>query len=49
MVQMGEKSDNEDSKKPKYASLLKGQTIQTIRRGFKFVCLPSGTSGKIKR
>ena len=30
MVQMGEKSDNEDSKKPKYASLLKGQTIQTI-------------------
>jgi len=30
MVQLGEKSENEDAPKPKYASLLKGQTIQTI-------------------
>ena len=30
MIQLGEKSDNEDDPKPKYASLLKGQTIQTI-------------------
>ena len=30
MVQLGEKSENEKDPKPKYASLLKGQTIQTI-------------------
>ena len=30
MVQLGEKSENEEDPKPKYASLLKGQTIQTI-------------------
>ena len=30
MVQLGEKSENEQDPKPKYASLLKGQTIQTI-------------------
>ena len=30
MIQLGEKSENEDDPKPKYASLLKGQTIQTI-------------------
>ncbi len=30
MVQMGEKSEGDNSKKPKYASLLKGQTIQKI-------------------
>lgn len=30
MIQLGEKSDNEDDPKPKYASLLNGQTIQTI-------------------
>ena len=30
MVQMGEKQDSENAPKPKYASLLKGQTIQTI-------------------
>ena len=31
MVQLGEKSDNENDPKPKFASLLKGQTIQTIK------------------
>jgi DNA topoisomerase-1 len=30
MVVLGEKSEDEDAPKPKYASLLKGQTIQTI-------------------
>jgi len=30
MIQLGEKSENEDDSKPRYASLLKGQTIQTI-------------------
>jgi DNA topoisomerase-1 len=30
MVQMGEKKDDENAPKPKFASLLKGQTIQTI-------------------
>ena len=30
MVQLGEKSEKEEDPKPKYASLLKGQTIQTI-------------------
>ena len=30
MIQLGEKSENENDPKPKYASLLKGQTIQTI-------------------
>ena len=30
MVQLGEKSENANDPKPKYASLLKGQTIQTI-------------------
>jgi DNA topoisomerase-1 len=30
MVQMGEKKDNEEAPKPKFASLLKGQTIQSI-------------------
>ena len=31
MVQLGEKSENENDPKPKFASLLKGQTIQTIK------------------
>ena len=31
MVQLGEKSDKENDPKPKFASLLKGQTIQTIK------------------
>ena len=30
MVQMGEKQEDENAPKPKFASLLKGQTIQTI-------------------
>jgi len=30
MIQLAEKSENENDPKPKYASLLKGQTIQTI-------------------
>ena len=30
MIQLGEKSENENDPKPRYASLLKGQTIQTI-------------------
>jgi DNA topoisomerase-1 len=30
MIQLGEKSEDENDPKPKYASLLKGQTIQTI-------------------
>ena len=30
MVQMGEKSENENDPKPRFASLIKGQTIQTI-------------------
>ena len=30
MVQLGEKSEKEEDPKPKFASLLKGQTIQTI-------------------
>jgi len=42
MVQLGEKSENEDAPKPKYASLLKGQTIQTISfdEGMKLFDLP---------
>jgi DNA topoisomerase-1 len=30
MIQLGEKSEDEDAPKPKYASLIKGQTIQSI-------------------
>ena len=30
MIQLGEKSEDENAPKPKYASLVKGQTIQTI-------------------
>ena len=30
MVQLGEKQDKDDAPKPKFASLIKGQTIQTI-------------------
>ena len=30
MVQLGEKQEDEEAPKPKFASLLKGQTIQTI-------------------
>ena len=30
MVQLGEKQDDEDAPKPKFASLIKGQTIQSI-------------------
>ena len=42
MVQLGEKSEKEDAPKPKYASLLKGQTIQTISfdEGMKLFDLP---------
>ena len=30
MIQLGEKSEDEDAPKPKYASLIKGQTLQSI-------------------
>ena len=30
MIQLGEKSEDEDAPKPKYASLVKGQTLQSI-------------------
>jgi len=33
MVQLGEKQEDENAPKPKFASLLKGQTIQTITLG----------------
>ncbi|MBT3571674.1 MAG: DNA topoisomerase I, partial [Flavobacteriales bacterium] len=33
MVQLGEKQEDEEAPKPKFASLLKGQTIQTITMG----------------